>query len=166
MSISHVGSRVKKIIKIFIIVIAGDLNLRLKDMSSSDASNFRVIADQFGLIQHVAGPTHRGGGWLDVIITRDDCVPTDLCIHPPTDHGIVEITIPFLHDAPSYLARQVRGWRNLDREAFRSALLDVPAIVDPSILDDLLVADIFSIYEATMAGLIDRFLPAHPANVH
>ena len=131
-------------------------------MSSSDASNFRVIADQFGLIQHVAGPTHRGGGWLDVIITRDDCVPTDLCIHPPTDHGIVEITIPFLHDAPSYHARQVRGWRNLDREAFRSALLDVPAIVDPSILDDLLVADIFSIYKATMAGLIDRFLPAHP----
>src|SRR6218665_2990980 len=58
--------------------------------------------------------------------------PTDLCIHPPTisDNGTVKITIPFLHDAPSYLARQVQGWRNLDREAFRSALLDVPAIVD------------------------------------
>jgi len=109
------------------IVIAGDLNLCLKDMSSSDASNFQVIADQFGLIQHIAGPTHQGGGWLDVIITRDDCVPTDLCIHPPTisNHGIVEITIPFLHDAPFYLDRQVRGWRNLDREAFRLALLDV-----------------------------------------
>src|SRR6218665_2927871 len=61
------------------IVIVGDLNFRLKDMSSSDASNFQVIADQFGLI-----PTHRGGGWFDVIITRDDCVPTHLCIHTPT----------------------------------------------------------------------------------
>src|SRR6218665_300892 len=85
------------------------------------------------------------------ILTRDDCSLVDLCIHPPTisDHGLVTATILFLHDAPSYLARQIRGWRKLDRDAFRSALLEVPAIADPSILADFSVADIFATYETT-----------------
>jgi len=112
------------------IVIAGDLNLHLEDLSSPAANDFRAIAEQFGLTQHVAEPTHRSGGWLDVVITRDDCVLTDLQISPPTisDHGLVTATIPFLHDAPSTIIKQVRGWRDLDREAFKTALMEVPAV--------------------------------------
>ena len=149
------------------IVIAGDLNLHLEDLTSPAANDFRAIAEQFGLTQHVAEPTHRSGGWLDVVITRDDCALTDLQISPPTisDHGLVTATIPFLHDAPSTIIKHVRGWRDLDRDAFKAALMEVPAVADPSTLADLSVEEAFATYEATMTGLIDRFLPLRPARV-
>src|SRR6218665_3984184 len=44
-----------------------------------------------------------------------------------------------------------------------SALLEVPAIADPSILADFSVADIFATYETTMGDLINKFLPLRPA---
>jgi hypothetical protein len=119
------------------LVIAGDLNLHLEDPRLPEVSDFRAILDQFGLAQHVAEPTHQGGGWLDVILTRDDCALVDLSVHPPTisDHGLVIASIPFLCETPSYFIRQVRNWRSFDRVAFRSALLDIPAVADPSTLE-------------------------------
>src|SRR6218665_982364 len=145
------------------LVTTGDINLHLEDPTLPATVQFQAMIEQFGLTQHVAESTHRSDGWLDVILTRDDCSLVDLCIHPPTisDHGLVVATIPFLHDAPSYLARQIRGWRNLDRDAFRSALLEVPAIADPSILADFSVAAIFATYEPTMGDPTHKFLPLH-----
>lgn len=43
----------------------------------------------------------------------------------------------------------------MNRDAFRSVLLVVPAIADPYILDDLPVADIFATYDVITTGLID-----------
>jgi len=34
-------------------------------------------------MQHVIGPTHRLGGTLDVVITRDDYTPTEIVIIEP-----------------------------------------------------------------------------------
>lgn len=101
--------------------------------------------------------------WLDAIFTREDCVRTDLCVHPPnvSDHNIVEFTFPFFQDTPSYmyLASQVRGWMNLDKAGFRAALLDVTAIANPSFYD-LRVADIFATYEATTELWPHRSVPS------
>src|SRR6218665_2668448 len=108
---------------------AGDLNLHIEDPLLPEAFDFRDILDQFGMAQHIAESTHLSGGWLDVILTRDDCALTDLSVHPPTisDHGLIFASIPFLCELPSYFLRQVRDWRSFDREAFRLALLDSPA---------------------------------------
>src|SRR6218665_3828246 len=119
------------------LVITGDLNLHLEDPSLPASSEFHTIIDQFGLTQHVAEPTHKAGGWLDVVLSLDDCIPTDVRVYPPTasDHGLVTATIPFLCDTPSYLIRQVRDWRNLDRAAFGSAQLYSrfqPLLIHPS----------------------------------
>ena len=143
------------------IIVTGDLNLPLKDLTSPAAADFQAIADQFGLTQHVAEPTHRGGGWLDVIITRDDCALTDLQIFPPTIsyHGLVMTTIPYLHDAPSTFTRLIRGWRGLDRERFRAALMEVPVVADPSTAADLSAEEAFLLYETSMSQLVDRFVP-------
>src|SRR6218665_2596792 len=54
---------------------------------------------------------------------------------------------------------------HLSTDAFRSALLEVPAIADPSILADFSVADIFTTYETTMGDLINKFLPLRPARI-
>src|SRR6218665_3581080 len=76
------------------------LNLQLATpSSSSSATNFQQILEQFGLTQHMSVPTHKGGGWLDVVITRDDCTPT-VDVWPPvlSDHGLVVANLPFLHE--------------------------------------------------------------------
>lgn len=143
------------------VVIVGDLNLRLEDSGLPAAADFRAIEEQFGLIRPVAEPTHQHGGWLDVIITRDDCVLVDLHISPPTtsDHGLVVPNVPFLRDALDIITKLVRGWRDLDREAFRAALAGLQSVNDPSSLADLSVAEAFSAYEKAMTGFIDQFLP-------
>lgn len=92
----------------------------LEDISSP--IDFHAVADQFGLIQHIAGLIQRCGCWLDIILTCEDCVPTNICSHLPTvsdDNGIIAVLI--LH-VLNKLARQVRGQQNLDRDAFTSAL--------------------------------------------
>src|SRR6218665_221987 len=122
-----------------------NLNLHLEDPSLPASSEFRTIIDQFGLAQHVTEPTHKAGGWLD--------------------HGLVTATIPFLCDTPSYLIKQVRDWRNLDWTAFGSALLEIPVVADPSIMNDLPVADVFATYQSAMAEVFERLLPTRQARI-
>src|SRR6218665_2277898 len=149
------------------LVVTGDLNIHLEDPLLSHTMDFLDILDQYRLTQHVTESTQREGGWLDVIITRDDCALRDISIHPPTisDHGLVLATIPFLSDAPSYFISCVRDWRRLDREAFKAALLSIPAVVDPSVLEALPVADAFAVYESAMTEVLHQFLPTRQARV-
>src|SRR6218665_687101 len=146
------------------LVIAGDFNLHLEDPSLPASTEFRTIIDQFRLVQHV---TYKAGGWLDVVLTRDDCSPSDVRVYPPTvsDHGFVTATIPFLCDTPSYIIRQVHDWRSFDRMAFASALLEILAVADPSIVNDLPIADVFATYQTAMAEVFERLLPTHPARI-
>src|SRR6218665_575785 len=128
------------------------LNLQLATpSSSSSATNFQQILEQFGLTQHVSVPTHKGGGWLDVVITRDDCPPT-VNVWPPvlSDHGLVVANLPFLHETPVYALRQIREWKHLDRQAFSTSLSSVPAFSDPSSLRDLYTSDLFDIYTRSL----------------
>jgi len=129
------------------------------------SSNHCCLPDQFGLIQHVEESTHWQGGWLNVIITRDDCTLSDLQVSPPTisDHGL--IMAAFLHDTPSTITKCIRRWRGLDWEAFRAALMKVPVIVDPSWLADLTVEEAFVHYETAVGGVIDRLLQMHTVNI-
>ena len=146
------------------LVIIGDLNIHFEDPSSSSTTLFQSTLEQFGLAQHVSTSTHKDGGWLDAVITRDDCTPT-VTVYPPafSDHGLVIASVPFLHETPIYAIRQIRGWRNLDRQAFLSSLLAVPAFSDPGSLTGQSTADLFNIYERSMADIIDHLLPLHPA---
>src|SRR6218665_1860223 len=78
------------------LILTGELNLQLKDPTHPVSETFAMITEQFGLTQHVAEPTHKLGGWLDVIVTRNDCQVTDVTVHPPilSDHGLVMASIP------------------------------------------------------------------------
>lgn len=67
------------------VVIVGDFDLHLENTTSLLAADFRTFINQFRLIQHVAEPTHRHGGWLDIVITTSTI----------SDHGLVTTTIHF-----------------------------------------------------------------------
>lgn len=66
------------------------------------------------------------------------------------------MTLPFLSDAPYYFMGRVRDWRKLDSEAFIAALLSIPAVADPSVLEVLPVADAFAIYETAMTEVLHQ----------
>src|SRR6218665_3695453 len=146
------------------------ISLRYINISGSPLehllANFRLILDQFGLKQHVSAPTHLAGGWLDVIITRDDCCPT-VDVRPPalSDHGIVVASLPFLHERPVYALRQIRGWRHLDRRALASSISAVPAFSDPSCLGEQSTDDLFDIYNRSITDIIDSLLPVRPGRL-
>ena len=108
------------------LIITGDLNVHLENSSDPAASQLQLLLDSFELVQHVTQPTHTHGGILDVIITRSDCTINELTVGPPSisDHGPVSCTLPFaLPGSPVFTSRLVRGWKKLDRDKFRSAIL-------------------------------------------
>src|SRR6218665_1500110 len=147
------------------LVVAGDFNLHLEDPALPEAMEFALIAEQFGLRQWVSESTQRMGGWLDVLITRDDCQLVDITVHPPTvsDHGLVIATVPFLHETPFHVEGLFRNWKALDRNTFREALLSTPAFADPTAFADASTSDLFTIYESSMTDIVNTLLPARAA---
>src|SRR6218665_1133594 len=150
------------------LVLTGDLNLHLEDPSRPGVAEFAAALSQFGLKQHVSEPTHRSGGWLDVMITRDDCQVTDVNVHPPTisDHGLVLAAIPFIPQPVLYITRQVRRWKSLDREDFAAALRDQPLFKNLEDNDARTCSELFELYETTMAEQLEKFLPVHSIRTH
>lgn len=51
-------------------MLVGDFNFHIDRQTDCDAKRFVSILDSFDLVQHVAGPTHRDGHTLDLVITR------------------------------------------------------------------------------------------------
>ena len=77
--------------------------------------------------QHVIGPTHRLGGTLDVVITRNDYTPTDIVIDPPgvvSDHSLITCRLPVVSGSSPEVQRRVRAWRSVDRDVLRPAILN------------------------------------------
>lgn len=71
-------------------LITGDLNIHTENQRFSWTSSLRQTLLSCGLLQHVDWPAHRDGGWLDLVVTRDDCIMTNMTIDPlsVSDHGL------------------------------------------------------------------------------
>src|SRR6218665_1137978 len=111
------------------------------------------------MAQHVAELTHRDGGWLDVIVTRDDTSPVDLEVFPPTisDHGLTTETLPFFRGGPVRGIRHARAWRDMDRDAFSAALRT--SLAPDETIASMTVTELFAFYERATDDLISTFLP-------
>src|SRR6218665_3825319 len=143
------------------LVITGDLNLHLENPLLHETVEFAVVLDQFGLKQHVSESTHKCGGWLDVMVTKDDCQVVDIHVQPPvlSDHGLIVATIPLIHQPALYITRQIRHWKSLDRDAFADALRDHPLFSNIEATPALTVTQLFNSYSTVTSELLDAFLP-------
>ena len=50
-----------------------------------------------------------------------------MVVDPPgvmSDHSLIKWSLPLGHQPPITVTREVRGWRKLDKDKFRSALLE------------------------------------------
>ena len=130
------------------------------------ANQVKRLLAGFGLLQHVDFPTHTDGGCLDLVITRDDCSPIAVTLEPPSisDHGLLMYHVPFLYSAPLVTEATFRGWKSLDREAFRRRLTDSRLCL-PASRADLSTTGMFDLYETTLRSIIDEMLPMRTARI-
>jgi len=54
------------------LILAGDINIRLERVSDRNTQAFTGLMLDYGLVQPVCGATHRDGGTMHVVCTRDD----------------------------------------------------------------------------------------------
>ncbi len=53
------------------LVIVGDFNIHVEDPKSSEGRTLLNLFASCGLNQHIICPTHKDGGTLDLLLTRD-----------------------------------------------------------------------------------------------
>ena len=97
------------------LLISGDFNLRIESSEDTNAKKFCELLETFGLIQHVAFPTHTSGHTLDLIISRsiNDVIITELeSTLALSDHSFIEcnLNIP----KPNFMVKEIR-FRQLKR---------------------------------------------------
>ena len=79
------------------LLISGDFNFHVESTDDTNAKRFCELLDTFGLIQHVACPTHASGHTLDLIISRsiNDLIITELLESTlaSSDHSFIECNL-------------------------------------------------------------------------
>lgn len=99
------------------IVIVGDVNLHLENISNNQTREFLELLDTLNLSQLVNQPTHRLGHTLDCIITEQDAnLVNDICVHTPwiSDHSLVAFKLSVQKPAVSYKTVTTRDWKSLN----------------------------------------------------
>ena len=73
------------------LIIMGDFNIHVNDVSDNDAIFFLEAMSSLGLKQHVQSATHVGGNTIDLIFTEPESIPVTTCICADllSDHRIV-----------------------------------------------------------------------------
>ena len=126
-----------------------------------DATRLQDILASFDCTQHVPlTPTHRGGGTLDLVVTKSEQTLTEIKVDPPdviSDHSLIRWCCPLDLQPSTALSREVRGWTKLDCDGFRAALLDSELC---SAAHGVSTAeDYFELYHNVLMRLADRFAP-------
>jgi len=148
------------------VVLSGDFNVHVDDRSDPHAVQLLELLDMFDLRQSVQHPTHKCGHTLDLIITRQDVVPSDMRVDPPvySDHSLVSCRFPTVCFAAAQTtaatSKLVRSWKRFDKDAFRQSILDSPLCKDVSRYADCSPVELFDLYDETLRKLLDEHLPA------
>ena len=72
-------------------LISGDLNLHLDNVSDAVTTSFLELLHSFNFIQHVAGPTHKHGHTLDLVMSRGVSITVERAVERPelSDHYLL-----------------------------------------------------------------------------
>ena len=119
------------------IAIVGDINIHLDVVNDPNTITFMRSLDDYDLVQHDVGPTHRDGHTRDVLMTRSNARTPALVVEEPklfgSDHSFISATLDLQHDDDKPVATTVerRRWRDLNQDSFTDDLLRSKLIVDP-----------------------------------
>ena len=146
-------------------LIVGDFNIHIEDDTDPLANTFEGILADACWHQHVDVATHRNGGTLDLVLTRDDEVPlTEIAVntYPLSDHHLTtarfHIGKPNRPKTKTIIARKMK---NIDIEEFKrwldtSALGEIP----PNALDTCI-----KLYNDTLRQYLNEVAPEEEVNI-
>jgi hypothetical protein len=143
------------------LVVSGDFNIHVDDISSVHTKHFLDLLDLFGLTQHVTCPTHTQGHTLDLIITRQETSINSILVDVPfySDHSLVSCKFPATSiRSRSIGTKVVRNWKNVDNVKFKAAICSSALCTTDSALTEP-VENSFNIFNSTLVNLADIHAP-------
>ena len=140
--------------------VCGDLNIHIERPDEPTSRQFYDVLAAHGLSCRVSAPTHKCGGTLDVVITRDDLpAPTveidDIGL---SDHRLLRWTAPLTRPAPTYISSTCRPWRQLDIATFCDKLRLSP-LCQPDTWSVYDIDDLAQLYDAEITAILDHLIP-------
>jgi len=114
--------------------MGGDINVHVNDAGDPDARRLSDLLVSFDVAQHVTSATHRCGSTLDLVMTFAGC-SVDISVDPTglvSDHALLVCRVPLHVGLAATAERIVRGWRQVDRDELRRALMDTPLCTSAS----------------------------------
>lgn len=144
-------------------VICGDFNFHLETPDDSHAIKFRTLYTILGFNQYINQPTHKHGGWLDLVLTRDDVTPRNLNIVKETgtasDHWFINFELfstCLPHKGVSWYQTVLRDFSKLDKNALKRDIRN-SALCDPTKYDNL--DNAVSLFNKCLTHIIDVHAP-------
>ena len=146
-------------------ILCGDFNFHVEKDDDYYANRFLDLIKLKGFSQHVTSATHKAGGTLDLIITRDNITDfihinnVETITHATdSDHHIVKFNTPFslVTYKNKFKEIQWRDYKSIDIKQFkddiRNSILCNPAMF-------LNIENAVDIYESTLTDILNRHAP-------
>jgi hypothetical protein len=144
------------------IVISGDFNIHVDDITDPNARRFLDLLDAFDLLQHVATATHASGHTLDLVMTRPSLVPNNINVDAPvlSDHGLVTYYLPVSQPTPAISqCKTVRRLRDIDCDAFNTAVRQSSVCDGMGNLTDSTIVVLCDTYQTVLRQIVDIMAP-------
>ena len=141
-------------------MLVGDFNFHIDRQTDCDAKRFVSILDSFDLVQHVAGPTHRDGHTLDLVITRasEKELVSNCCVGQRiSDHFAVHCNLALVKPSLERKVISYRKTRSIDFDKFRQDLANSSLLSDSSDHADL--DALVGAFNDTLSHLVDSHAP-------
>jgi hypothetical protein len=145
-----------------LIIITGDINIRLDRPSDAHSVQFNSLLASFGFFQHVNAPTHNRGGTL---ITLDN-----LQIELPrvrsvglSDHHLVQWSVMMRRPDVTFRTAVHRDWKAFDLASYTADLSASPLCADHGDWQDTDVDLMIKLYDETIGEFVDRHAPMKKA---
>ena len=147
------------------LIICGDFNFHVDDLSNPEARTFSDILEAAGLRQLVHEATHTHGHTLDLVIVKDnDEAVTDITVlnSAPSDHAAVIFNVMFPKPCAEKKKVTTRSLHS-DYMSFRSSTVE--KFAEATDLDKLDVDAKVDLYNDSLSTTLDQHAPAREKEV-
>ena len=115
------------------VIILGDFNFHVNKHDDKDAKEFIEILENFNLIQHIVGPTHREGNTLDLLITRKKSLVNHYeIVDSISDHSNILVNIDL--NKPKKLKKIIKYRKigTIDTNSFKRDITNKISVNNPT----------------------------------
>ena len=141
------------------LLLNGDFNLHVNDLSDSTASQFLDLLNCFNLnIFNLCTPTHKNNNVLDLIITRSgETSVSNLSVHDPvmSDHFAVYCSLAIKKPSNMKLTVMTRKLCNIDSDSLCTDIRSSSLYNSPSL--DL--SELCDQYDSALSSILDKHAP-------